>query len=300
MNNPFFSIIIPTYNRANTIKRCLESVINQTYSNWEVIVVDNYSEDNTEEIINSICDNRIQYYKNHNYGVIAVSRNFAIERAKGDWICFLDSDDYWDVSKLEKIIPYTEKYDLIYHGFKTNSSGAYIIKKNKKMFYTVKESTVAYVLQRSDPFSPTCTAVSSQFLGSIRFDESKKMFAIEDYDFFLQLLVNHPRIKHLKKYLAFYDESTGVSHNQLKHLDRSRVIYAKYKDLLSYAEFRNVLRLYMFMRGILYVKSNPSKARKYFCSSFKTDAFLIKCYSVKWYLMSFVIQAKQSLFNREN
>lgn len=292
MNKPFFSIIIPTYNRANTIKRCLDSVISQTYRSWEAIVVDNFSEDNTEEIISSICDNRIHYYKNHNYGIISVSRNFAIERAKGDWICFLDSDDYWDVTKLEKIFPHTRNYDLIYHGYKTNSSGDYIVKKNKKLFYTVKQPTVAYVLQRSDPFSPTCTAVSAQLLGSIRFDESKQMFAIEDYDFFLQLMRKAPRVKNLKKYLAFYDESTGISHNQSRHLDRSRIIYAKYRDELTYSEFRNVLRLYMYMRGILYVKFNPSKARKYFCSSLKSDAHLIKYWSIKWYLMSFVFQAK--------
>lgn len=295
MSSPFFSIIIPTYNRANTIKRCLDSVINQTYKNWEAIIVDNFSEDGTEEIVCSICDSRIHYYKNHNYGIIAVSRNFALDRAKGDWICFLDSDDSWDITKLENIIPYTISHDLIYHGYKTNSTGTYIIRKNKKLFYTVRKSTVSYVLQRSDPFSPTCTAVSARFLGATRFDESRKMFAIEDYDFFLQLMVNNPKIKHLKKYLAFYDVSTGVSHNQLKHLDRSRVIYAKYRKFLTNDEFRNVLRLYMLMRGILNVNIDPRKARKYFISSFKSSIYIVKFSSIRWFLMSFVLQAKLML-----
>ena len=70
-NEILFSIVIPTYNRANLIKRCIESVINQTYQNWEAIIVDNYSEDNTEEIVSSFNDERIRFYKNHNYGVIA-------------------------------------------------------------------------------------------------------------------------------------------------------------------------------------------------------------------------------------
>ena len=95
MNSILFSIIIPTYNRANEIGRCLSSVINQSYSNWEAIVVDNYSSDDTENIVKDFNDNRIRYYKNHNYGIIAVSRNFGIDRAKGSWICFLDSDDSW-------------------------------------------------------------------------------------------------------------------------------------------------------------------------------------------------------------
>lgn len=62
-NEILFSIVIPTYNRANLIKRCIESVINQTYQNWEAIIVDNYSEDNTEEIVSSFNDERIRFYK---------------------------------------------------------------------------------------------------------------------------------------------------------------------------------------------------------------------------------------------
>ena len=75
MNKPFFSIVIPTYNRATLIRRCLDSVIVQTYTNWEAIIVDNFSEDNTEEIVLSYKDDRIKFIKNHNYGVISVSRN---------------------------------------------------------------------------------------------------------------------------------------------------------------------------------------------------------------------------------
>ena len=115
-----FSIIIPTYNRATLLKRCLESVIGQTYPNWEAIVVDNYSEDNTEEVVKNFNDNRIKYLKNHNYGIIAISRNKAIDIASGDWICFLDSDDCWYENKLEIMLNYVHDYDLIYHGYRKN------------------------------------------------------------------------------------------------------------------------------------------------------------------------------------
>ena len=82
MNKAIFSVIIPTYNRAGLLKRCIESVLAQTFSDWEAIVVDNYSEDNTEEVANSFNDPRIVYVKNHNYGVISVSRNKGIELSK--------------------------------------------------------------------------------------------------------------------------------------------------------------------------------------------------------------------------
>ena len=106
MNNPLFSIVIPTYNRGNLIGRCIDSIIAQTYTNWEAIIVDNYSDDNTEEVVLSYKDDRIRFIKNHNYGVIAVSRNKALDMAKGDWICFLDSDDAWFPNKLQEIKNY--------------------------------------------------------------------------------------------------------------------------------------------------------------------------------------------------
>lgn len=95
MNNefPFFSIVIPTYNHGHFIKQCLESVLNQTYTHWEIIVVNNYSEDNTVEVVESLSDKRIRLINFSNAGIIAASRNKGIELANGDWICFLDSDD---------------------------------------------------------------------------------------------------------------------------------------------------------------------------------------------------------------
>lgn len=289
-DNFLFSIIIPTYNRANLIGRCLESVIAQTYKNWEAIVVDNYSEDNTEEIISSLNDKRIHFFKNHNYGVISVSRNFALDKAKGQWICFLDSDDSWSPHKLNAILPYLGNYDIVYHGYESNFRGKYFWGRSKRMFYTVKKSTVAYVLQRSDPFNPTCTVVSKTFLKQTRFSEDKAFYAIEDYDFFLQLLERHPRIKHLKKYLAFYDTTTGVSHNQLERLDRSRLVYAKYKHLLTNNEFRNVMKLYMFMRGIKYLHSDVKTARRYLRIGATSGVNEVRFLSCKWFLKTYILQ----------
>lgn len=285
-----FSIVIPTYNRANLIKRCIESVINQTYQNWEAIIVDNYSEDNTEEIISSFHDERIRFYKNHNYGVISVSRNFALDKSNGDWICFLDSDDSWTSDKLERLLPYLNDFDIVYHGYESNMNGRKLFGKSRRLFYTVKEPTVSYVLQRGDPFNPTCTAVSKNFIRNTRFSEDRGLYAIEDYDFFLQLLVRNPRIKHLKKYLAFYDSTTGVSHNQMEHLGRSKLVYSKYKYLLTGNEFRNVLKLYMFLRGVNYLHADLKKACRYLKIGASSGAMEIRLLSYKWLLTAYVLR----------
>ena len=100
---PFFSIVIPTYNCADYLKRALNSVFSQTYQNFEVIVVDNSSTDNTDVVLESFNEKKITVIKVHNKGIIAYSRNKGIEFSKGEWIAFLDSDDVWLPTKLEKV-----------------------------------------------------------------------------------------------------------------------------------------------------------------------------------------------------
>ena len=89
-----FSIIITTYNRANLISRSIESILDQTYTNWELIVVDDGSTDNTKEVISSYRDTRIKYFYKENEER-SIARNFGIDKAKGQYLCFLDDDDYY-------------------------------------------------------------------------------------------------------------------------------------------------------------------------------------------------------------
>ena len=93
---PLVSVIIPTYNQAHYLVRALQSVLDQTYINWEAIVIDNYSTDNTDEVMADFADPSVTYLKIHNNGVIAASRNEGIRAAKGEWVAFLDSDDWWE------------------------------------------------------------------------------------------------------------------------------------------------------------------------------------------------------------
>jgi len=109
------SIVIPTFNRASDLKRALTSLISQTYPNWEAIVVDNYSSDNSTDVVNSFNDNRIKYFKKNNNGLIAISRNFGISKSKGDYIAFLDSDDWWTFDKLAISLRYLQHADFVYH-----------------------------------------------------------------------------------------------------------------------------------------------------------------------------------------
>lgn len=107
--NELVSVIMPSYNTAKFIEETINSVLNQTYQNFEIIIVDDCSTDNTDEVVAQIRDERIKYIKNEKNSGAALSRNRALREAKGKWIAFLDSDDVWLPEKLEKQIAFMKE-----------------------------------------------------------------------------------------------------------------------------------------------------------------------------------------------
>ena len=108
------SIIMPSYNTALYIKETIQSVFEQTYTHWELLIVDDCSTDNTDEVLSEINDRRIRVFKNEKNSGAAVSRNKALREAKGQWIAYLDSDDLWMPEKLEKQIAFMNNNGYIF------------------------------------------------------------------------------------------------------------------------------------------------------------------------------------------
>ena len=115
--NPLVSIIIPTYNRAEYLKRALKSVFSQTFKDFEVLVMDDGSTDNTLEIVESFKEERIKYEWAENFGGPAAPRNRGLRFARGEYIAFLDSDDEWITDKIEKQFILLKKSKLIFLNF---------------------------------------------------------------------------------------------------------------------------------------------------------------------------------------
>ena len=138
-----FSIILPTFNRAQMIHNAIESVLNQTYKNWELVIIDDGSTDNTKEIVNNFQkeDKRIKYIFQENKERSA-ARNNGVNHAQGEWICFLDSDDLYHITHLETfkhLIIKNKKISGLYfsgvsYGEYDNSSQNYLVKTNKLEF----------------------------------------------------------------------------------------------------------------------------------------------------------------------
>lgn len=108
----FVSVIIPSYNREKTIVRAVNSVLNQSYKNLEVIVVDDCSSDNTASVLRVIADSRFRYIKLEKNSGACVARNTGVRLAKGNYIAFQDSDDYWHKDKIEKQLQYMKENNL--------------------------------------------------------------------------------------------------------------------------------------------------------------------------------------------
>ena len=203
MSNNLISIIIPTYNREKKLKKAILSVINQTYVNWELIVVDNNSKDNSEILVNKFKNKKIHFFKINNNGIIARSRNFGISKSKGDYICFLDSDDWWHKKKLYYLNKYIEKdFNLIYHDmFLSNKK--YLFKKTG---YCRNLSKPIYddLLNNGPAFPTSSVCVNKKIMQySKGFNENKNFLAWEDFDSWINFSKINEKFVKIPKTLGF-------------------------------------------------------------------------------------------------
>jgi glycosyltransferase involved in cell wall biosynthesis len=182
---PLVSVIIPTFNREHTILRSVRSVLRQTYSNLELIIVDDGSDDQTELLIKSLNDTRIRYIKHAMNRWGGVARNIGCEMARADFIAFLDSDDQWLPDKLEKQVDFLTQLDrsfgLVYSDF-------YVIKKDhvKKRERYAFEDISDFLLTRNFIGTISTVIVKKAYFDLIGgFDENLE--SCQDWDLYLRL-----------------------------------------------------------------------------------------------------------------
>lgn len=200
------SIIMPTYNHGDYISKAINSVINQTYNYWELIIIDNNSSDNTELIIGSYDDKRIKHIKINNHGIIGASRNRGLEEAEGDLIAFLDSDDWWDKSKLELSLNeiYRDK-DIVYHDLILEStSKKYFFQKLMKK-YQVKKPVIIDLLTLGNPIATSSVLVKKKILlAAGGMSEDPNMVGAEDYNTWIRVSQITDQFKYIPKFLGGY------------------------------------------------------------------------------------------------
>ena len=204
-NGPLISVIIPTYNHGQFLGRALESVMEQTYKNWEAIVIDNHSKDSTSEVMRQFNDSRIVHLKINNNGVIAASRNMGILAARGGWIAFLDSDDWWMNNKLQVCLDYIDRADIIYHDLK-------IVREHSSMWRArilkarqLRKPVLIDLLINGNLIPNSSVVIKRELLLRIGgISENPCIIASEDYNTWLHIAKITDSFLHLPKVLGCY------------------------------------------------------------------------------------------------
>ena len=227
-NSPLVSIVIPTYNHAPMLQRALATVIEQTYQNWNAIVVNNHSTDNTLEVVASFNDPRIQCINFHNNGVIGASRNEGIARATGEYIAFLDSDDTWFPTKIEKCVAVLDHgSDLVCHAeYWIDEKG-----KSRLVVYGPREAATHHnLIYKGNRISTSATMVRTTLLKEVKgFDVSPELISTEDYDLWIRLAAKSNKFAFIDEPLGEYHRhDNNVSANIEKHLAAELALLAKH------------------------------------------------------------------------
>lgn len=276
MNKPLISIVIPTYNREETLVRVINSVLNQTYSNYEIIVVDDGSTDSTKEKIQDFIDSgNIQYYKIKNSGV-CFARNFGIKKAKGEYVSLLDSDDEYFANRLERQLFYMqEKGVKISLSYREESIDGRVkkAKQRKNLIISDYKSLVNGI-----PLSATLMMFKKEVFDRVTFDIL--LPSGNDLDFLARVL-GYDEILFIGEPLNVINKSLKykrISTNYVKKIEGYKKILRKieanqYPPLPDIKIFRNKI---FYNLSIFYLfNENYSEAKSKFYEIFKSKEYLL-------------------------
>lgn len=245
---------MPAFNCADFIKESIDSVINQTYTNWELIIINDCSTDNTKEILDTFSDERIRIYNNEkNYGV-AYSRNKGISLSSGKWIAFIDSDDLWDASKLKKQLDFiNDEKNFIFTGSK------FINEKGEQKNYVLKVPLKINKeeLLKQNLISCSSVLINKEIISKYRFpDEIKEIH--EDYATWLTILSDIKYAYGINEPLLIYRLRTkSKSFNKLKALKMNWNVY-KYIKLPFFESIKNMIS-YGYRNAVKYCQISIGK-----------------------------------------
>lgn len=243
-SNPLVSIIMPAYNAEKTLAESVESVINQTYKDWVLFILDDGSKDKTGTISMeySKLDERILYLPNEKNIGVSQTRNRGINLSKSDWIAFLDSDDMWEKTKLEEQIGY-----CIYNDSKFSFTGSKYINENGEYYpgiFKVPYNVDYEKLKRHNVISTSSVLIHKDLIGDdiMEFD-----YLHEDYLFWLKILRKGYRATALNKPMLIYRLSkSSKSGNKLKSIKMTSGVFRKLE--------------YGYLKTFLYTTSHLFKA----------------------------------------
>lgn len=236
MNEELVSIIMPTYNCAKFIGETIKSVIAQTYSNFELIIVDDCSKDNTKDVVNSFDDERIKYHRLEKNSGAAVARTTAMNMAKGKYMAFLDSDDLWMENKLERQLKFMKdnNYNITCTAYEqVNEDGESL----NKVIKTKKKADYNRILLDC-PVGNSTVMYNVEALGKFEVPNIRKR---NDDALWLQMLKKEKYIYGMDEVLAKYRiRSNSISSNKISLI---KYHWQLYRDIEHLSVVRSVFHI---------------------------------------------------------
>ncbi len=267
------SVVITTYKHGKYIRATIESVLAQTFKDYELIIIDDGSPDNTEEEVSKPKDERMNYIRQKPSGLPAVSRNNGIKIAKGNYIAFLDGDDIWRPEKLLRCYEIFKKYpevDLVCHNEAIKDASGKLIRVQS--YGPWVPQMFRRLLFRGNCLSPSATVVKRDVLleEGLLFREDIKFFMAEDHDLWLRLSKRH-KFYFLPEVLGeFLFHETNASANFEKHyINQIEVLkdnfrdYKKKKTLDFFLINLRISRAYFILAKNFARETKTKKALKY-------------------------------------
>ena len=267
LEQPLVSIIINCFNGEKYLREALNSVITQTYENWEIIFWDNQSTDKSAEIFKSYKDSRLKYYYASSHAdILYEARNYALKKANGDFIAFLDVDDWWLPHKLEKQIPLFNDPDV---GLVYGNLWRFFEKKNKKKIYRKKILPTGMILDEllHDYVigSPTYV-IRKKSLESLDYHFNKHFHIIGDFDLNIRLAAQW-KIDCIQDPVAtarFHGQNVSLLNKSLE-INEMKIWYNKMKMNSVYASLGGFKK---FKRNFLYLEIMESILKEGFVKNF--------------------------------
>ena len=288
--NKLISVIIPTFNSEKYIQQCISSVLNQTYENYEIIVVDNNSTDSTVSIIKSFNSDKIKIIYVFNNGNISISRNLGIKNSIGSWIAFLDSDDFWEKNKLSLISKKFSEYNLIFHNMNILKNNK-IIKTFNFLFSKLNEkyfSLIENMCIKGNPIINSSVVVKKKFLLQVGLISENEPSFTNDYHTWLKISLITDKFYYEKRKLGTYLlHDQNYSHN-IKNYYYYMKCVAQFKKHLSNKAKKKIIGYYYYEKAKNLLKNGQNKkSLKYFFKSFLLSDLDVKIKSLTKIILYF-------------
>lgn len=247
MNNIKISVVVPTFNRASLLSELFDCLLKQTFTDFEIIISDDGSYDNTNEVVNQYSSKlNILYIYNENWGGPARPRNLGINLAKSEWICFLDSDDLWKDNKLEEMykIISTNKYDVIYHSFSCNIGSKKITLGKPSRFSFL--DTFEKLIFEGNHFVNSSLCIRKMKLKEVDYlSEDKNIIGVEDYDLLIKLARQKSKFYFVNKILGEYRlNEDNISSNMDSQISKISIVLNKYINPYNKSSIESLLNYY--------------------------------------------------------